>query len=249
MKSKSIIVFIFVLCSNRLFAQELSALEKHAIRSFVNDLQYGRKELVADAISYPIGRIYPLPPVEDEEEFIALYNEFFDDKLVDSISTGEWDRVGWRGIMCANGAIWGDIDDEGLFYVRSFNYKTKAEKDRCKAYIEEIRGRLYHQLRDFQTPELVIRTNKFTVRIDNMPDGSIRYASWSNNSPMTSKPDLVLSSGKHWTEGSMHVSYYEFTNGDYSYMISEYGNLDYDYTLTVQHNGETILEEYGTVIY
>ena len=39
-----------------LFAQnaELSVSEKHAIRAFVNDLQYGRKELVAAAIRYPM---------------------------------------------------------------------------------------------------------------------------------------------------------------------------------------------------
>ena len=59
-----------------MFAQnaELSISEKHAIRAFVNDLQYERKELVAAAMHYPMERLYPLKPIIDEKEFIEHYD-------------------------------------------------------------------------------------------------------------------------------------------------------------------------------
>lgn len=229
------------------YAQDLTSSEMHVISSFVNDLKYGRKEFVAKAVRFPLERLYPLPAIRDEEEFLSLYDEFIDQTLIDSLSTTDWSRVGWRGVMGANGCIWGDFV-EGGFVVYSFNYQTKVAIDRWKAYIDELREKVYFQLRDYLAPEILFKTNKYIIRIDNMPDGNIRYASWSGDKTMLTKPDLVISSGRHWTEGSLGFQYYEFTNNDFSYMIGPTDEPNYDYELLVRFRENIILKEYGNII-
>lgn len=244
MKNRLMFITLLLFLIHTSYAQELTSSEMHAIRAFVNDVKYGRKELVAEAISFPIERLYPLPAICDKDEFLSLYDEFIDETLIDSLSTMDWSRVGWRGVMLANGCIWGDFD-EGRFVVYHFSYKTKAEINRWKAYIDELREKVYFQLRDYLTPELLFKTNKFIIRIDNMPDGNIRYASWSGNKTMLAKPDLVISSGRHWTEGSLHLEYYEFTNNGFSYLIGPPNEPNYDYELMVLLRDNIILQESG----
>lgn len=83
-----LLLFFFYLSVCGLFAQDsgLTTAESHAIRAFVNDIKYGRKELVAKAVSYPLDRKYPLEPIRSEDEFLLHYDEFIDTSVIDLLS-------------------------------------------------------------------------------------------------------------------------------------------------------------------
>ncbi|MCM1176341.1 MAG: hypothetical protein NC308_03170 [Clostridium sp.] len=241
------IISLFV--ADEASSQELQPAEKHAIQAFVNDVKYGRKELVASAMSYPIFRKYPLPPVRDRHEFLNVYDEFFDEELTGILSTAEWTRIGWRGIMCGNGTVWGEIDENGEFRIGNFNYRTKEERRHWSEYVEMQRSQLYPDLRGFECPLLVMDTGKFLIRIDRMPDETIRYASWSKGRKQSTKPDLVLNKGKFWTEGSMAIGYYKFVNYGYTYLISENCSDSCGYDLEILRDGQTVLRQPAAIVY
>lgn len=233
-----------------LFAQsaELSVLEKQAICTFVIDLQNGRKELVAAAIHYPMNRSYPLRPINNEKEFIEHYDEFVDTAFIESVKSSEWERIGWRGICCGSGILWGDIDDNGEFYVYSY-WLTKKGQIVWKEAVEKQRQRLYQEIRLFEEPVLMFKTIKYTVRVDLMADNTYRYASWGQNHDISSKPDLILTDGVMNSEGSLHQEYYTFTNGEYEYEIRPGNCCGFDYEITVSKNGRVLLRQQGNLYY
>ena len=170
MKRVKLLLFslLFALCLFPSYAQdsELTPSENHAIRAFVNDMKYGRKELIAEAISYPLERRYPLEPIRSAEEFIAHYDEFIDSVLIDSLLNTSWERIGWRGITCIGQyAIWGEIRDDGEFGVYSFALNDKGQ-ERWLECVEKQRGLLHSSLQDFDVPEYMIKAGKYIVRID-----------------------------------------------------------------------------------
>jgi hypothetical protein len=247
--NRFIILAAVVLASANLCAQELTSSEKHAIRAFVNDLKYGRKELIAASVSYPLYRKYPLKPIESEGEFLVHYGEFIDKSFIESVEKGEWFRYGWRGIHCTyenNGVIAGDIDDNGEFYVSWIGFNSVGENS-WRDCVERQRKRLYPSLQDFSVPIMMFETIKYTIRIDMMPNETYRYVCWSRKKAISSKPDLIIYNGESWAEGSLHTTYYKFYNGDYSYTISPGNQLDY--SLTVSKNGIDLMTQEGHLIY
>ena len=234
-----------------MFAQnaELSISEKHAIRAFVNDLQYERKELVAAAMHYPMERLYPLKPIIDEKEFIEHYDEFIDTPFIESVKSSEWERIGWRGICCGNGIMWGNIDENGEFYTYSYRLTQKG-KHVWREAVDKQRERLYQGLRSFEEPVFMFSTTKYTIRVDLMQDNTYRYASWNKGHDISTKPDLIITKGELNTEGSLHLEYYSFKNGDYEYEIGPGVRSDgYEYELTVSRKGNLLMSQQGNVYY
>lgn len=226
----------------------LTTAEKHAIRAYVNDLRYGRKELVAAALHYPMAREYPLTPIIDETEFLRHYDDFIDAPFISEIESAQWERIGWRGICCNSGFLWGDIDDNGEFYIHQYDLNEKGQS-LLKESIEKQRNRLFPELQVFDRPVFMFKTIKFTIRVDLMPDGSYRYASWSSGRNISSKPDIIINNGIKEIEGSLPLINYLFTNGDYEYAVREYHIDGHDFELSVSIKGNTLMIQYGDTIY
>jgi hypothetical protein len=248
---RAAVTFVCIISGVTLLAQnaELSNSERKAIRAFVNELQLGQKELVAAAVLYPMERSYPLKPIIDKEEFVEHYDEFIDDSFIESVKSSEWERIGWRGICCGTGILWGDIDENGKFY--SFSYRlTRKGQQVWKDAVERQRDRLYPGLRVFEKPVFIFKTTRHTIRVDLMPDNSYRYASWNRGHDISAKPDLVITGGAMNNDGSLHLEYYLFRNGEYEYEIGPAtDSQDSDFELIVSRKGEELMRQYGNLYY
>lgn len=62
-----------------------------------------------------------------------------------------------------------------------------------------------------------MQTDRYIIRIDQMTDGTYRYASWKKGRLMANKPDVVVLNGEFVPEGSGGNHSYVFKNGVYKY--------------------------------
>ena len=117
--------------------------------------------------------------------------------------------------------------------------------------ISQQKLRLFPPLRDFYLPVVMFTTAKYIIRVDEMKDGSYRYASWKTNSDLSSKPDLVVNNGKEEVLGTLlKEHYYIFNNNGYTYSVvlgDSYGG--YAPTISVMKGEKVLLEQSGVVLY
>lgn len=97
---------------------------------------------------------------------------------------------------------------------------------------------LYPPLRKFESLELFITTKSFQIRIDNLKNGSLRYACWKRNAPLSSKPDIILYDGETFYDES---ACYRFSNNGVFYEILNTGS--YIVTLRVRQGDKVLLEQ------
>ncbi len=72
-------------------------------------------------------------------------------------------------------------------------------------------------LSKFEAPECVLETSKFGVRIDDLGNNNYRYASWPLKKAMSEEPDLVITNGKWFQEGTGGNHRFVFKKGQYTY--------------------------------
>lgn len=221
------------------------------VADFIACVKLRNPEKLAALIEYPLNREAPLPSINDKQAFVARYHEVFDEKLIQMIIASspdrDWSTVGWRGTMLNDGDLW--INEDGKVY--GINYHSAAELARKEALIREAKQQLYPSLAQFKRPVKVLETTKFRIRIDELADGTYRYASWSLPTPMSEKPDLVLTKGAYEAEGSGGNHSFVFKNGEYTYTcsINVIGPEDMaPATLTVVKAGKVLLEQNAKII-
>jgi len=213
----TILLFIFGLtdCYSQLSKTEY----EDVVEYFVNCIKNSDIDKLDSIISYPIERPYPIPPINDKQELKKRYSEIFDDSLTSVISNSnikeDWTDMGWRGIMLNNGIVWLDYDGQFL----TTNYTSEKEKALKEKWIESEKELLYTDLKDFKKPIHTLETEKFIVRIDFLENQKYRYASWSIESDISNKPDLVINNGEWTPDGSGGNHHFTFTNGEYSYIV------------------------------
>jgi hypothetical protein len=143
----------------------------------------------------------------------------FDGTLVEKIKTSDvdkdWGAVGWRGIMLLNGEVW--LDEEGK--LTAVNYESPAETKMRETLITAEKKTLHASVKEFETPVCILLTEKFRIRIDLMPNGTYRYASWPLSGKMSDKPDLLINGGTFVPDGSANY-HYSFKNGEYEYQCA-----------------------------
>lgn len=114
--------------------------------------------------------------------------------------------------------------------VAIINNKTTVNKDD-----------LYTELQDYKKNIIHIKLKKWIIRLDKMPDGGYRYASWGSSKSTTSKPNIILNNGRYSTDGNRHE--YRFTNSGHEYIISWNESVADQYSdvnLVVTKNGKLI---------
>ncbi len=206
---------------------------------------------IADRISFPLDREYPIPSIKNKEEFRQRFNEVFDKFLIDKIASSkieQWSEVGWRGIMLDGGIIWMS-DSDGI--ITAVNHQSDLEKSVRKALIEKEKENLHSSLKIFESPIYKIKTKNRLIRIDELIDRKYRYASWRIGAKDSSKPDIILVDGEQGFGGSGGNQVFIFTDSITTYTI--YRNVIGEeetpaILLEVEKSGKTILKEAGSLI-
>jgi len=217
MKKINVFIIGLIFCSSFVSGQDLKPEYQKFIKTFISNVKNDKKEAVANMISYPFKREYPIPTIKNKTEFIKRYNEIFDVDLKTEISKSnhakDWSEVGWRGIMLNQGTVW--FDTEGRLI--SINHQSKLEKDLKTKIIAKDKAKLHSSMAKFKAPECVLETSKFRIRIDDLGNNVYRYASWSIKKQMSEKPDLVITNGKVIMDGNGGNHRFEFKKGEYAY--------------------------------
>ena len=217
---KKLICLAFIIVSiHGAVGQELKAEYQKFIKKFIENVKKDNKEAVAEMISYPLKRENPIPEIQNKAEFVKRYYEIFDPTLKSEISKSnsakDWSEMGWRGIMLNQGTVWFDIEGRLI----SINYKSKFETDLKNKLIAEDKSNLHSSIANFKVPECILETSKFRIRIDDLGNDNYRYASWSVKKTMREEPDLVISNGKWFAEGTGGNHRFVFKKGNYVYEI------------------------------
>ena len=102
--------------------------------------------------------------------------------------------------------------------------------------------RLHPSLQHYYELSTYFITKGFRVRIDQMPDGSYRYASWPRSRETSTKPDLIIYGGRYDDAQSCYL----FENDGYIYKVGVYSHTSDRNTfrgLTVEKAGKVLLQQ------
>jgi hypothetical protein len=217
MKKVNLFLVLVLFFGSFLSAQTVKPEYQKCIKSFIDTIKSGNKDAIADMVSYPLKREYPIPDVRDKSDFIKRFDEIFDttlkNEIIKSDPAKDWSDMGWRGIMLNQGNVWMDFDGR----LTSVNYQSQAETDLKKKLIAAQKKELDSSIAFFQKPICILETAKFRIRIDNLGNENYRYASWSIDKAMNTKPDLIIYRGNLVVEGSGGNHQYEFKKENFTY--------------------------------
>jgi len=248
---KLLYITILIFSTNLTIGQDLKPEYQKFVKSFISNVRSNNKEGVSAFISFPLKREYPIPAVKNKADFIKRYDQIFDatlkNKIIKSNAAKDWSEMGWRGIMLDQGDLWMDTDGKLI----TVNYQSQYEKNLKNKLIAAEKGKLHPSIAKFKSPEYILETSKFRIRIDDLGNDNYRYASWSVKKSMTEKPDLVITNGKWISDGSGGNSHFDFKKGDYLYQCSiiVLGTSDSPpASLTITQNGREILSQNAKIV-
>lgn len=205
--------FLFLLYPSNVFSLEKS--NKVLVSNFLDSFKKNDRNKISNMIYYPFQRKYPIPPINNQKEFLNRFDEVFDKKttvLIKNSSIKNWDEIGWRGIALNNGDVW--INFEGKVY--AIPNLSDIEKSKRKNLIQKEKDSIHKSLRNFEEPIMQFKTKNYFVRIDKIDENKYRYSSWDKSKSQLSKPKLVLYGNVNYMgTGGNHE--YIFKNGDYIY--------------------------------
>ncbi len=178
--------------------------------AFKAALKANDKMAVANLISYPVEMSYPLPSVNNADEFVSNWDDFFDKDSIDAILKSKSEPVGSKGLLL----------DSGIWIV---NGKVNAPQGTSSLLkkLQEARKKealsLHASLHGYDSLVASCDTEKKHIRIQSHADG-YHYFVWDKKSPLTEKPELSLK-GDVEHQGTMGGEVYTFVNGNYSYVF------------------------------
>ncbi len=74
---------------------------------------------------------------------------------------------------------------------------------------------LHPDIRDFEQLEILFCTKDYKVRVDMMPNGTYRYASWKKEVSMSHRPDIIIYDGFYREEENAYV----FQHNGFRYVV------------------------------
>lgn len=240
----TLFAILFVSFSYPVFAQLTHIDHVTVVKEFIEKIKNNDRQSIAAQVIYPFRRDYPVKRIKNEAEFVARFDEVFDQNLKNIILKSsprrDWSQVGWRGIMLNQGDLW--IDEAGDLI--SVNYETSKTKSLKKTLIERDKGWLFEPLRNYEFPVYQIKTKTHIIRIDEMKGGVYRYSSWKNGRKMSEKPDLLIEKGEKIIEGTAGSTRYVFKNDGHEFEINfEVEEEGIEAILTITKDEETLSEQ------
>lgn len=251
MKTFAIQIVFILLCAAGIRAHAEQVTHNGNVAPLIKAFQSGDREAIAALIEYPLQRPSPSPPVNNAKDLLSRFDQIFDAaliKLIGESTPGDWEEVGWRGLMLDRGTVW--INTAGK--IIAINYQSEAEARYRQEINTSARNAPHPSLREFASPALSFRTKKFLIRIDKLANGKYRYAAWPAGKSTSEKPDLILENGDLRIEGTARNFYYDFHNGNYLYQcaITRVGPEGTPPVgLTVYRDKEIILDQPAVQIY
>jgi hypothetical protein len=250
MKLTFILLTLLILTGTTTFGQnnELKKEQIQSIQKLINIFKTKNKTKIADLISYPLMREYPLKDVKNKNDFIQRFDDIFDKEFVDKVGNSKmkhWSEVGWRGIMLYDGALW--IDDKAN--IMTVNYQSAKEKELLVNAIKADKNQLPKALQDYEKPIYLFYTKNYKIRIDETKEGIYRYASWKFKN-VKSDPDIIIPNGNREFQGSGGNHVITFNNDGYTYTVSIniLGTVGTsNATLEVSKHNKTLLTEDGKI--
>lgn len=243
---KKLFLCLLIITQVSAYSQKLDKKYLPLVTSFIDCIKKQDIEKLSTKIRFPLKREYPIPPVQNKQDFIKRYKAIFDEeftkKIINSKPDTDWDDVGWRGIMLFNGDLWLDYDGSLI----GINHQSKQESREKTRLIAAEKIKLHPSIQLFQSPVLVFETAKYRIRIDDLGNYNYRYTSWPIKSTMHDQPALTLKNGKYTPDGSGGNHNYQFKSGDYTYtcyitVMGETGSAPA--SLVITKNGKEILSQ------
>jgi hypothetical protein len=158
--------------------QTLPEGQKAPISQFISQVSNSDWEALGESITYPLERNFPIPAIENKNDFIKRHSELFDDSLIAMISSSiidsNWSDGGLRGIVMKDAGIW--LDREGNLI--NIKYQTASERAMETELIEAERAVLPVFLQGYVRPVLQMNTEKWVIRIDQVKGQSFRFIGW-----------------------------------------------------------------------
>jgi hypothetical protein len=176
-------------------------------------------DTLASLIEYPLVRPNPLPNINNAKQFISYYDTLFDDtfkkKIINMSAKDIFQHEGDYAVL--NGDIW--INDYGE--ILSINYISAAEQKLSEKLSNEVKNKMYHTVKSWESNILVYKSDKFLIRLDITKDSGIRYVSWDKGKQISDKPDLILYNGVEEFHGTQGGVSYSFKKGNWMYVVDE----------------------------
>ena len=146
----------------------------------------------------------------------------------------------------------------GLARITGRNHVYKYDGEKFKFHKTEYGENLYSGLCNYSHNIIIINASPWIIRIDKMPNGAIRYASWKNKSE-NEKPDLIIANGYCasselrenkdsgiWGAKVSKDEKYIFQNNEYFYEVS--WKYEGGYEFTHLHSWKLIVKRNDTVL-
>lgn len=214
-----ILFFGFLLGNLRISAQEIDNEYKKVIQNFIDLVKQENIDELKKWVHYPFTRPYPLDDIQNENEFVTYYPLLFDDNLTQSIIQSDvdsnWGKMGYNGFMLNLGQLW--LDTEGKLI--AVNQLTKKENKVRNKRIKVDKKRLYKPLRNYIQPKLILETDKYKIRIDEVEYDEFRLSVWEQSTTMKSKPLYSIRGGEFHYIGSIGNCEYIFTKENKTYSL------------------------------
>lgn len=246
----SSILALFIIFSFNSSAQNLTPEQKASIEKFKQLVNNQDWVTLSETTIYPLKRTYPISPIENAAGFIERQSELFDDSFRSTITNSsvdnDWSLVGARGIMLKNGEVWLDSDGK----LSAINHQTETEKVLEAELIQADKDSLPESLKVFERPILQMKTEKFFVRIDELKDGSFRFAGWLPASTSSyAEPRELIQNGLLEFDGSGGNHSYSFTSefGTFVCRINQLGTETTPAGELVIYREEKVFRSYPAV--
>ena len=95
---------------------------------------------------------------------------------------------------------------------RESNLELKTRELKIKEQILELNSEVKNNI-------IYCENGKFSIKIDKLKNGDLRYISWNKPKSISNKPDLILYNGKIERQGTGGGYHYVFKSRDWSYII------------------------------
>lgn len=202
--------------------------DTHIVNRFIRSVAAGDQGGLAEIVSFPLPRNYPLPSIQTAQEFVQLYDEMIDEEFTRTIAASDqYDcgRQGWRPLSIvrsdANEPERGGVPlvwfDAGGNVARIW-HETEIASRRRTQLVEVERNQLHPSLSEYVYPVLEWETCTHRVRIDDLGN-AFRYAAWRVDRFRNDEPDIVMKNGELVSEGTEGHRYFIFQNSEYKYLV------------------------------
>ena len=170
---------------------------------------------------------------DELDNFQSVDLEFCDAEIMDDTSFGYFDK---KTLTFYNPEVIGGLEEVDGCYSNDTRLTDRYYKlvwnDDSFVYESDKsvpNPFLCEALSNYTCLEKIAETEKYKIRVDQMPNGTYRYASWNRNTPWSSAPELIVTNGTFDKKTEQYV----FRNKEYEYRV---GDID----LIVLKNGKQI---------